>query len=128
MPMPILTMTDVRLAFGGKPLFEGVDMERQGEMLVDMLAAAIGGLDRLEALKPAVQELGRRHGDYGVQLQHYDSVEQALLETCRQILGEAFTADVRLAWSKVYNQLAQIMIEAGGTDSIPPTLNRPIVN
>ncbi len=35
-----------------------------------------------------------------------------LLETFRQLLGSAFTDDVRLAWSRIYNQLAKIMIEA----------------
>ena len=28
------------------------------------------------------------------------------------MLGQAFTVDLRMAWSKVYNTLAQVMIEA----------------
>ncbi len=95
-----------------RPLFAGTDLEVQGEMLMDMLAKVADGLDRLEELRPAVVELGRRHAAYGVQLRHFDAVEQALLETFRQLLGPAFTDDVRLAWSRIYNQLAGIMIEA----------------
>ncbi len=104
-----------------RPLFAGVDIEVQGEMLMDMLAKVVDGLDRLEELRPAVEALGRRHAGYGVELRHFDAVEQALLETFRQLLGSAFTTDVRLAWSRVYNQLAKIMIEAMESVAPPPT-------
>ena len=95
-----------------RSLFEGVEMDTQGEMLMEMLGKAVAGLDDLETLRPVVQELGRRHAAYGVELRHYDAVEQALMETFRQLLGEHFTTDVRLAWSGVYNELARMMIEA----------------
>ena len=95
-----------------RPLFADVDMETQGDMLMDMLGKVVAGLDRLDELLPAVEDLGRRHAAYGVQLQHYDAVEQALLETFRQLLGDRFTTDMRLAWSKIYNQLARLMFEA----------------
>ncbi len=98
---------------GVQPLFAGTDMALQGKKLMEMLGQAVRGLDRLEEIRPAVEELGRRHVDYGVELRHYDAVEQALLETFRQVLGKRWSVDLRLAWSAVYNQLAGIMIEAG---------------
>jgi hemoglobin-like flavoprotein len=81
-------------------------------MLMAMLAAAVQGLDRMEDLRGTLQDLGRRHAGYGVQLRHYDAVEQALLETIRRMIGDAFTLAVRLAWSRIYNDLARIMLEA----------------
>lgn len=95
-----------------KRLFKGVDMTSQGEKLMTVLATAVQGLDRLEELVPTVQDLGRRHAGYGVELHHYDAVEQALLEMLRQMLGQAFTVELRLAWSHIYSQLASIMIDA----------------
>ena len=46
-------------------LFKG-DMKEQGRKLMRMIATAVNGLDRLEELVPAVQDLGRRHIAYGV--------------------------------------------------------------
>ncbi len=97
---------------GTRQLFTSTDMKTQGNMLMSMLAAAVRGLDHLEELIPVVADLGRRHAGYGVQVKHFDSVEQALLETVQRMLGERFTLDVRLAWTRIYNQLASIMIEA----------------
>jgi len=56
-----------------KPLFKG-DMSEQGKKLMQMLAVAVNGLNNLEAILPAVQELGRKHVDYGVTAAHYQPV------------------------------------------------------
>lgn len=108
-----------------RTLFSATDMTAQAEMLMTMLAAAVQGLDRMEDLRGTLQELGRRHAGYGVQLRHYDAVEQALLETIRRMIGEAFTLDVRLAWSRIYNDLARIMLEAAEAPSRPPDTPAP---
>ena len=48
-----------------KSLFKG-DMEEQGRKLMRMISTAVAALDRLEAIVPAVQQLGVRHVGYGV--------------------------------------------------------------
>lgn len=94
-----------------KPLFKG-DMSEQGKKLMQMLAVAVNGLTNLEAILPAVQELGRKHVDYGVTAAHYQPVGEALLWTLEQGLGDAFTAETKAAWEKTYTLLAGAMIEA----------------
>lgn len=94
-----------------KALFHG-DMTEQGKKLMRMIAMAVNGLDRLSELVPAVQDLGRRHVNYGVTAAHYDTVGAALLWTLAQGLGPAFTPEVRDAWGTVYGILAQTMIDA----------------
>jgi hemoglobin-like flavoprotein len=94
-----------------KPLFKG-DMKTQGKKLMAMIGTAVGGLSKLESLVPAVQDLGRRHVKYGVRDQHYDTVGAALLWTLEQGLGEAFTPDVKSAWTTVYGVLATTMKDA----------------
>ena len=71
-----------------KSLFKG-DMVEQGKKLMQMIAAAVRGLDRLDTLVPVVRDLGRRHVKYGVLPGHYDTVGAALLQTLEQGLGPA---------------------------------------
>ena len=94
-----------------KSLFKG-DMEEQGRKLMRMISTAVAALDRLEAIVPAVQQLGVRHVGYGVRDEHYDTVGAALLWTLQQGLGESFTADMKEAWTSVYGVLAGTMKSA----------------
>ena len=94
-----------------RPLFKG-DMKEQGVKLMTMIGTAVGGLDRLDSIVPSVQALGRRHVDYGVRDQHYDTVATALLWTLEKGLGAAFTPDVKSAWTSAYGVLAGTMKEA----------------
>ncbi len=94
-----------------KVLFKG-DMKEQGRKLMNMITAAVNGLNDLDGLVPVVQDLGRRHGGYGVQEKHYGSVGSALLWTLEQGLGAAFTPEVKSAWSETYALLAGVMQEA----------------
>jgi len=94
-----------------KPLFKG-DMKAQGKKLMAMIGTAVGGLSKLDSIVPTVQDLGRRHVKYGVNDQHYDTVGAALLWTLEQGLGEAFTPDVRNAWTTVYGVLSTTMKDA----------------
>jgi hemoglobin-like flavoprotein len=94
-----------------KSLFRG-DMAEQGKRLMEMIAAAVHDLDDLDSLVPVVQDLGRRHVRYGVTADHYDTVGRALLDTLEKGLAEAFTDDVRRAWTTVYGVLSTTMVAA----------------
>jgi hemoglobin-like flavoprotein len=92
-------------------MFRG-SMIEQRKKLMQMLTAAVKGLDRLEQLVPVVQDLGRRHAAYGVAEAHYGTVGAALLWTLEMGLGAAFTAETREAWAAVYGLLATTMQDA----------------
>lgn len=94
-----------------KPLFKG-NMQEQGAKLMKMVGIAVNGLNDLPAIVPAVQDLGRRHVDYGVKDEHYAAVGNSLLWTLGQGLGDDFTPDTKDAWAKVYGVLADTMIAA----------------
>lgn len=96
---------------GLESLFKG-DMVEQGKKLMKMINTAVNGLQNLEAIVPAVQDLGRRHVGYGVEDAHYDTVGAALLWTLEQGLGDAFTEDVKQAWTDTYVLLATTMKDA----------------
>ncbi len=93
-----------------KALFKG-DLKEQGHKLMSMIATAVSGLNDLERLVPSVKMLGLRHTDYGVVDKHYDAVGKALLWTLEQGLGEAFTAEVKEAWTAIYGLLAAVMLD-----------------
>lgn len=94
-----------------RPMF-AQDIGPQSKKLVQMLAFVVNGLDRLDTLLPAVQQLARRHNDYGVVDAHYDAVGVTLLWTLRHGLGSAFTPAVEAAWTQAYGVLSSAMIAA----------------
>ena len=98
-------------------LFRRTDMDAQRKNLMQTLTVVVKSLDRLDQILPAVEALGRRHAGYGVREGHYATVGAALLWTLEQGLGDAFTTDVRKAWTTAYGTLASVMIEAGRTAS-----------
>jgi len=103
-------------------LFRG-DMRQQGAKLMQVMDATVNGLSRLEPIVRLIEELGRRHVDYGVEDRHYDIVGVALLWTLGKSLRAEFTPEVRDAWGAVYGALATIMREAAaatrGRDTLP---------
>lgn len=97
-------------------LFKG-DMKEQGRKLMAMITTAVNSLTRLEALVPAVQQLGKRHQSYGVVDAHYATVGGALLWTLEAGLGSAFTPEVKEAWATTYGVLADTMKAAAASQA-----------
>jgi hemoglobin-like flavoprotein len=98
------------------------DMRQQGEKLMHLIDAAVNGLSRLERIVSAIQELGRRHADYGVKDHHYATVGAALLWTLGKSLGAEFSPEAKDAWATVYSVLATTMQEAAATTRVRITL------
>ena len=107
-----------------KPMFRG-DIKDQGKKLMSTLKVAVAGLDRLDALLPTVQALGRRHLAYGVRDEHYDIVASALLWTLEKGLGELWTPDCKAAWEEVYTILAKVMKDAAN-EVAPLSMRAPM--
>ena len=98
-----------------RPLFASTDMAEQGRKLMQTIDVVVAGLDSLDRIAPAVEDLGRRHVGYGVRNEHYESVGAALLWTLDQDLGEEFAPETEEAWSETYGTLAKIMKDAART-------------
>ncbi len=99
---------------GYKALFPN-DMAEQGRKLMAMINTAVNSLNNLEAVVPAVQDMGKRHVAYGVKPEDYDAVGEALLWTLGAGLGDAFTEPVKQAWTDTYVILATTMKEAAAS-------------
>lgn len=88
------------------------EMREQKTKLMAMLGTAVSNLHQLEAILPAVKDLGQRHKGYGVTAAHYAPVGAALLWTLEKGLGPDFTPDVKAAWTETYTALAGVMTSA----------------
>jgi hypothetical protein len=90
-----------------QPLFQA-----HTRLVVKTLETALGlmmGHD-MGTLALALQGLGARHVNYGVQPPHYGIVETALLRTLAAALGEAhWTMNLRKDWAAVFKFVAKAM-------------------
>lgn len=91
------------------------NMDEQIRKLMLMLTVAVRSLDRVDQLVPVLEDLGRRHAGYGVKEAHYATVGAALLGTLEQGLGNAFTAELREAWTVLFAVVAQTMQRGAAT-------------
>ena len=112
------------------------DMTRQKRKLMTMLAFIVQSLDWTEDqwredVEPeddlclVVLALGRRHHSlYRVPEEAYGPVETALMWTLDQGLGQAFTSELREAWSKLYRVLAITMKMGAKASSVDMDFGR----
>jgi hemoglobin-like flavoprotein len=72
----------------------------------------VRGLDRPETIEPSIRALGQRHYRYGVTAPDYNTFGAALIWALEQVLGDAFTPEVKEAWIEAYDVLAGAMKKA----------------
>jgi hemoglobin-like flavoprotein len=96
-------------------MFANTEMKEQRRKLMQAIAAVINGVDNLDSLVPALQNLGRNHGRYGVMDRHYETVGAALLWTLEQGLKEAWTPAAKSAWTAAYTTVATVMRNAAAS-------------
>ena len=95
------------------PLFVATDMKRQQSSLMATLELVVAGVARVDNVVPSIEQLGRRHAMYGVKVEHYPMVGQALLETFKQFLREKWTPQVEATWTEAYVMITDHMRQAG---------------
>ena len=84
-----------------------------GKHYVKMVDRAIDLLGPdIELLTEILLELGKQHERLGVEASYYPPMQEALLQTLSELLGDRFSEAVRAAWVKVYKELADDMIRA----------------
>jgi len=88
------------------------DMKEQGAKLMKTLGVVVNGLNNVEEILPAAENLAVKHVDYGVKAEHYQPVGDALIWTLEQGLGDAFTPETKDAWASTYGALSSAMINA----------------
>ena len=94
-----------------RPLF-GPNLAAEGEALFDGLAGIITSLGRIYPVVPALEWLAQRNACRGLGARHYESFGAALLETLEMGHGEAFTPELRAAWTAAQQLVIRIMLSS----------------
>lgn len=93
-----------------RPLFKG-SIKEQGRLLMVTIATAVALLRRPNQLEHAVEDLGARHANYGVRIDHFEPVGEALIWALEKGLGPEFTTEVKAAWVAMYRVVTITMIK-----------------
>jgi len=93
-----------------KLLFDGVDLPSQRSKLIKAINTVVMSLDHIDTMIPMISDLGKRHVNYGVEEQHYQQVGEALLWTLKTGLKNAWSEEVKIAWTNAYQLLAEVMV------------------
>jgi len=89
------------------------DMSAQVHRFVTEIEVFAVAMPDLRAVEERAAQLGARHARYGVRAAHFPFVRDALLDVLGERLGERFSPAHRMAWTRAYNLMAEIMMESG---------------
>ena len=89
-------------------LFVG-NMEKQGGELMQFITEVINALDDFDSMLPELERLGRLHVKFCAKDYDYGTVYIALLWSLEQGLDLAFTDEVKMAWTDLYELISGAM-------------------
>lgn len=90
------------------------DIARQGQKLLDTLTALADSLDDFDAMRPRLIDLGRRHAEYGVRSNQYETMITAFVWALGHALGADFDQTTRDAWRMMLTEVSHVMQAGGG--------------
>ena len=99
------------LAPAVRPLFANTDMTQQKRMLFATLGLLRRSLRNLDALAPALRDLGAKHVGYGALPEHYPVVGQAMVAAMADVAGSDWEPRFAAAWTEAFDAVAALMIE-----------------
>lgn len=86
----------------------------QQTALFNAVLAYAKNIDNLAVLQQAVSRIAHKHTSLNIQAEHYPIVGHHLIETFRELTGDLFTPELEAAWTKAYQQLAEVFIGIEG--------------
>lgn len=94
------------------------DPRVQADILVTEMAMIVNSLPQFQAFTARARDLGARHVRYGVSHRHFDVAGRVLMQTLEEMLGPAFTDELRDAWRMGFDLMAETMMQ-GAADAVP---------
>lgn len=91
-------------------LFDGVNMQQQHRMLANVLVFVVENLDAMEIASGTLEEMGRRHINYGAEPEHYPAMGECLLHALATVTGEDWNDELESQWAEVYAAISASMI------------------
>lgn len=93
-----------------KSMFAKTNPKEQKKKLIAALKLVVNSLRNPVKLTTALQELGRKHQDYGALPTHYDAVASTLLDCMAEIAEDDWTNNVNEAWEAALKIIKEIML------------------
>ncbi len=93
-----------------KELFKN-STDDQPKKLANAIYAYANNLDKLDTLTKGIETMVNAHVKTNIQPEHYPMVQDALLTSLKQSLGDKCTSEIEKAWNDAYEFLANILIE-----------------
>ncbi len=94
-----------------KPMFSPSRQKEQENMLTQALVAVLDHLEDAPWLATTLRGLGARHVSYGVSDEMYDWVGHSLLLTLEQVAGDAWSDELKEAWTAAFGAISGLMKE-----------------
>src|SRR5688572_11285136 len=106
-------------------MFPAARRGQQENMLTQALVAVLDHLEDAPWLTSTLHGLGARHVHYGVSIEMYAWVGDALLSAISEVAGPDWTPELKRAWSDAYAAIAGLMQEGALlAERSPPSLRR----
>jgi hemoglobin-like flavoprotein len=93
-----------------KPMFIS-DRDVFQQHFYELVFTAVEKIEEFHQLQPTLLELGRKHKNFGVKKEQFPIVKTALILTIQFELKGKCNHATEVAWSKYYDEIAEIMIE-----------------
>jgi nitric oxide dioxygenase len=87
--------------------------QKAGKQQTALAMAVLAYAENIEnpsVLLNAVNKIGHKHMSLGIRAEHYPIVGKHLIASIQEVLGNAATPELAEAWTKAYEQLADIFI------------------
>ncbi len=97
------------------PLFAGVEPGEQRKKLLASLVLAVENLRKPDVLAPVLENMGRKHVEYGALADHYPAVGATLLKSMAEVASELWTPEVEEAWVGAYALISETMLHGAST-------------
>jgi len=107
---PIRQLFVARNEFGFLPEDSEDGLKKHSVAVMVMIGHAVAGLNNLEEIKTELHDLAQRHAKYGVEMEHFPIMRDALFITLEKELGDKWTPQVKDAWWKAY-ETCQVLME-----------------
>jgi methyl-accepting chemotaxis protein len=88
-------------------------LDTSRKRLLQEIIALVTHYDHPRRLLPTFAAMGRRHGRYGIGVEHYAAVGAILIRTLRDFVGTGWTPAHQGAWVRAYTFAAGNMMQAG---------------
>ncbi len=87
------------------------DMSGQKQKLLSALALVVKHLRNLDAITPALKEMGARHIGYGTEDAHYPIVRDVMVKAMTETAGNEWTDQFTEDWNAALDLVSSLMIE-----------------